>query len=382
MPETAQARSPRAVLVTGGAGFIGSHLVDRLVDDGHAVRVLDSLEPQVHGDSSGHRNTSASYVEGSVLDRSVVASALEGVDSVVHLAAQVGVGQSMYDMARYVQENCTGTAVLFEETAHRRSDISSLVVASSMSIYGEGQYACDRCGRDDVTVRRAPGDLAEGRWEPRCTECGEDARAVATSEEKRLESSSIYATTKRDQEDLALVFGRAYSIRTVALRFFNVYGARQSLSNPYTGVAAIFAGRLLNRRPPTVFEDGLQSRDFVHVSDVVEGICRALWSDATGDVAINLGTGTPTTVLGVAEALAAELGVDVAPDVTARFRQGDIRHCFADITRARSLLGYEPTVAFADGVGELVAWIQREQPNAEDRVEVSTSELEHRGLIV
>jgi len=370
------------VLVTGGAGFIGSHLVDRLVADGRDVRVLDSLEPQVHGDSEGHRNADASYIKGSVLDRTLVAPALEGVDAVVHLAAQVGVGQSMYDMARYVEENCTGTAVLLEEMAKRRDGISSFVVASSMSIYGEGQYACDGCGSGEVSVRRAPAQLAAGDWEPRCAECGSTTRAVPTSEAKRLESSSVYATTKRDQEDLALVFGRAYSVRTVALRFFNVYGPRQSLSNPYTGVAAIFAGRLLNRRPPLVFEDGLQSRDFVHVSDIVEAIVRSLESAEVGDVAINVGTGASTSVLEVAHTLSASLGLDFQPEINGRFRQGDIRHCFADIGRARSLLGYEPAVTFREGMDELVRWIERDQPGAEDRVHLSTVELEDRGLIV
>ncbi|MEA2273883.1 MAG: dTDP-L-rhamnose 4-epimerase [Solirubrobacteraceae bacterium] len=383
MPEqSGNAPSPRAILVTGGAGFIGSHLVDRLVADGHEVRVLDTLEPQVHGDSKGHRNAGASYVEGSVLDRDLVAPALEGVDAVVHLAAQVGVGQSMYDMARYVQENCTGTAVLLEEMARRRDEISSLVVASSMSIYGEGQYACDGCGRDEVGVSRVADDLAAGAWEPRCAECGAPAHAVPTPETKRLESSSIYATTKRDQEDLALVFGRAYSVRTVALRFFNVYGPRQSLSNPYTGVAAIFAGRLLNGRPPLVFEDGLQSRDFVHVSDIVEAIVRSMTSDDVGDVAMNVGTGASTSVLEVARTLSASLGLDIQPEINGRFRQGDIRHCIADIERARTLLGYEPRVTFADGMAELVRWIEQDQPKAEDLVQTSTVELEDRGLIV
>jgi dTDP-L-rhamnose 4-epimerase len=336
----------------------------------------------VHGDSRGHRNSGASYVDGSVLDRELVASSLEGVDAVAHLAAQVGVGQSMYEMARYVNENCTGTGVLLEEMAHRRDRIQSFVVASSMSIYGEGGYACDGCGREDVSVTRSQDDLIAGIWEPRCTQCGTPARAIPTTEDKRLESSSIYATTKRDQEDLSLVFGRAYSVRTVALRFFNVYGPRQSLSNPYTGVAAIFAGRYLNRRPPPVFEDGFQSRDFVHVSDVVEAIVRSLRADDVGDVAINVGTGVPTTVLDVAATLADELGVELSPEVTGRFRQGDIRHCIADISRARSLLGYEPRVAFKEGMGELVRWIEREQPSAEDRVQKSTVELEARGLIV
>jgi dTDP-L-rhamnose 4-epimerase len=377
---TDSVRSP--VLVTGGAGFIGSHVVDRLVAAGRDVRVLDVLEPQVHGDSAGHRHPDATYLHGSILERAVVDQALEGVADVVHLAAQVGVGQSMYEMARYVSENCVGSSVLFEAMAERRDSIGCLVAASSMSIYGEGQYACDTCGAAETPVRRTAEALAAARWEPVCANCGTTARPVPTGEDKRLEASSVYAVTKRDQEDLALVFGRAYGIRTVALRFFNVYGPRQSLSNPYTGVAAIFASRLLNDRPPTVFEDGHQSRDFIHVSDIVRAIELSLGADDVGDVALNVGTGEPTSVLDVAEVLAQELGREISPEIVGRFRHGDIRHCFADIERARALLGYEPQVAFRDGMRELTRWIEAEHPAAEDRVEVSTTELEDRGLIV
>jgi dTDP-L-rhamnose 4-epimerase len=371
-----------AVLVTGGAGFIGSHLVDRLVDAGTSVRVLDVLEPQVHGSSDGHRNPEAEYLDGSVLDRDLVGSALEGVAAVVHLAAQVGVGQSMYEMERYVRENCLGTAVLLEEIAERREAIAALVVASSMSIYGEGQYACDGCGDRDPEVLRTDSALRERQWEPVCARCGAEVRAVPTTERKRLESGSVYATTKRDQEDLCLVFGRAYGIRTVALRFFNVYGPRQSLSNPYTGVAAIFSSRLLNLEPPLVFEDGLQSRDFIHVSDIVQGIELALEHEGADGLALNIGTGRPTTVLDVAHALGAAMEREIDPQIVHRFRHGDIRHCYADISAARDALGYAPRVAFEDGMRELCGWIAEEAPAAEDRVSASTSELEQRGLVI
>jgi dTDP-L-rhamnose 4-epimerase len=370
------------VLITGGAGFIGSHLVDRLVAEGHGVRVLDSLEPQVHGSSAGYRNPEAEYIEGSVLDRELVRSALGSVSSVVHLAAQVGVGQSMYEMERYVRDNCIGTAVLLEEMAAARDSLESLVVASSMSIYGEGQYHCDGCADADPVVVRTDDALRERRWEPVCRRCGAEVRAVPTSERKRLESGSIYATTKRDQEDLCLVFGRAYGVRTVALRFFNVYGPRQSLSNPYTGVAAIFSSRLMNGERPLVFEDGLQSRDFIHVSDIVQGIQRALTEQSADGLALNIGTGRQTSVLDVARTLAEAMELDIEPEVVGRFRQGDIRHCFADIGAAREALGYEPTVEFANGMAELCAWIARDAPPAEDRVGRSTSELEERGLVI
>ena len=371
-----------AVLVTGGAGFIGSHLVDRLVQQGRTVRVLDALESQVHGQTNGYRNKHAEYLKGTILDRALVERAIEGVGAVVHLAAQVGVGQSIYEMARYVRENSLGTAVLLEALAEKRDAISSLVVASSMSIYGEGQYACPGCGTNEAEVVRTPAALRERRWEPVCTACGTEVRPLATSERKRLRADSVYAVTKRDHEDLCLIFGRAYGVRTVALRFFNVYGRRQSLSNPYTGVVAIFASRLMNAASPAVFEDGLQTRDFVHVSDIVQAIEMALSTDRVGDVSLNVGTGVPTTVCEIARVLAGELMVGIAPSVVGRFRHGDIRHCYADISAIRKALGYEPRIGLEEGLRDLVAWIGQSAPPALDLTHRSNRELEARGLVV
>lgn len=370
------------VLITGGAGFIGSHLVDRLVELGYRVQVLDSLEPQVHGNSSGHRNAGAEYLVGSVLDADAVARSLIGVDAVVHFAAQVGVGQSMYDIRRYVRENCEGTAVLLEALAERRDSVGTLLVASSMSIYGEGQYKCQPCVREDATAYRPAERLEAGLWEPVCAQCGAELESIATSENKRLECASVYAITKRDQEELCLVGGHAYGIRTTALRFFNAYGPRQSLSNPYTGVAAIFAGRLLNGNAPLVYEDGLQSRDFVHVSDVVRGVVLALEKPEADALAINLGTGRRSTILDVARSLARELAVETELSLPGQFRVGDIRHCFADLTRARDVLGYEPQIDLGAGLSDLVRWIEAERPTAVDRVETSSHELVTRGLVV
>lgn len=370
------------VLVTGGAGFIGSHLVDRLVERGRSVVVIDSLEPQVHGGSRGYRNPGARYVEGSILDREALGHALEGAGEVVHLAAQVGVGQSMYEMSRYVGDNTLGTVALLEEMARRRDQIRSLVVASSMSIYGEGQYRCDTCGTDDAVVVRTLEALRSREWEPVCESCGGPVIAVPTRESKRIRCESVYAITKRDQEELSLVFGRAYGVRTVALRFFNVYGPRQSLSNPYTGVAAIFSSRLLGGRAPEVFEDGLQTRDFIHVSDIAEAIHLALTRQAVGDVALNVGTGVATSVLDVAHILGEELGVDVAPQIVGRFRHGDIRHCYADPSRASDGLGFQARVPFRDGMRELAAWIKESSPPAVDLTERAAEELAERGLVL
>jgi dTDP-L-rhamnose 4-epimerase len=370
------------VLVTGGAGFIGGHLVDRLVDEGRSARVLDSIEPQVHGSSLGHRNPGVEYLEGSVLDPQALKDALDGVGSVVHLAAQVGVGQSMYEMSRYVRDNTLGTVVLLEAMAERGDQMSSLVVASSMSIYGEGQYRCDTCGVDDAVAIRTPEALRARRWEPTCQRCGSSIKPLPTTESKRLRSDSVYAITKRDQEDLCLVYARAYGVRAVALRFFNVYGPRQSLSNPYTGVAAIFSSRIINGQRPSIYEDGLQSRDFIHVSDIVEAIRLALDTDSVGDAALNVGTGVATTVLDVAKILAEQLGVDLGPEIVNQFRQGDIRHCFADPTAATDQLGFTAKVRFRDGMGELGRWIADESPPALDRTHEAAEELARRGLVL
>jgi dTDP-L-rhamnose 4-epimerase len=364
-------------LVTGGAGFIGSHLVRSLLERGDEVVVLDSLEPQVHGDTPPNLPASVELVVGDVGDRAAADHALRGVDRVVHLAAAVGVGQSMYEIARYTERNTMATARFLERVVAQRPMPVKLVVASSMSIYGEGEYACDEHGR------MAPGPRPEEQlltrsWELTCDRCGNELRPVGTSEAKALIPTSIYAITKRDHEEFSIVTGAAYGIPAVALRFFNVYGPGQALSNPYTGVAAIFASRLLNRRAPIVFEDGRQSRDFIHVSDIVRGIVLALESDRAAGHAVNLGTGVPTTVAEVAHVIASGLGLEIEPELNGQYRAGDIRHCRADVTRARELLGFEARVSFAEGMGELLEWLRGQ--HAVDRVDDATSELAARGL--
>jgi dTDP-L-rhamnose 4-epimerase len=367
------------ILVTGGAGFVGSHLVDALLAAGHAVRVLDSLEPQVHGPerrAPEWLDRRAELVVGDVRDRAAVARALEGVEAVFHEAAAVGVAQSMYEIERFVSVNSVGTAVLLEEIVARRDRIRRMVVASSNTIYGEGSCrAAD--GRPLHPGPRPEAQLAARRFEPE-DEAGRPLTPVPTAEDKPLRPTTVYAITKRDHEELFLTVGSAYGIPAVALRYFNIYGPRQTLSNPYTGVMAIFSARLRNGNRPIVFEDGLQTRDFVHVSDIVRANLLALESDAAPGGTYNVGTGQATPVGRVAELLGEALGTGLAPDVTHRYRPGDVRHCFADIGRARRDLGYEPRVALADGLRELLAW-QLTQP-AEDRVAEATRELERRGL--
>jgi dTDP-L-rhamnose 4-epimerase len=361
----------RSLLVTGGAGFIGSHLVDELLEHGYRVRVLDSLVGQVHGGSGPPEflDRDAEFQEGDVRDHVAVRRALDGVDGVVHLAARVGVGQSMYEIAEYANVNSFGTAVLLQELLDR--PVQKLVVASSMSIYGEGET------EPVPAVERTRGDLERRRFEPR-GQSGEELTAVPTRETKQAENSSVYALTKYDQERLCLLFGSAYSVPTVALRFFNVYGPRQALSNPYTGVLAIFASRLLNGRPPLVYEDGEQRRDFVSVHDVTRACRLALEGDGADGLPVNIGSGESVTVLEIGQRLADILGLDIEPKVTGQYRAGDIRHCFADVSRARKLLGFEPLVDLQSGMRELAEWLTTQR--AEDHFEHASAELVSRRL--
>ena len=363
-------------LVTGGAGFIGSHLVRRLRELGDEVVVVDSLDEQVHG-SIPELPDGVRFIHADVGDPEAIDDALAGIDRVVHLAAVVGVGQSMYEIDRYVRRNTQATATFLERLVAAKRAPERLVVASSMSIYGEGEYRCDEHGL--VAPRPRPEEqLLSREWECLCPRCRRVLTPTCTREEKRLLPTSVYAVTKRDHEELCLVVGAAYGIPTVALRFFNVYGPGQALSNPYTGVAAIFASRLLNGNAPLIFEDGNQSRDLIHVSDIVSGIALALESDEAVGEAINLGTGRATSVRGIADILAAGLGVDIEPKIISQYRAGDIRHCYADVSLARELLGFEAEIGLEDGMRDLVRWLGEQ--TAEDRVEAAAGELSARGL--
>lgn len=368
------------VLITGGAGFIGSHLADELLGRGYGVRVLDCLCPQVHGEGAGrpeYLDGEVEFIGGDVRDPEAVRRALAGVDAVFHLAAAVGVGQSMYQIARYTDVNNLGTAVLLE--ALIESPVAKLIVASSMSIYGEGLYQ-DPDGNISVGLERAVEQLHNHQWEVRNNR-QQALVPLPTPESKPPSLASVYALSKYDQERLCLMIGRAYAIPTVALRFFNVYGPRQALSNPYTGVLAIFASRLLNDRPPVIFEDGLQRRDFVSVHDVAQACRLALEvPDAAGRV-LNVGSGHSYTILEIAQRMAAVMGKrHIEAEISAKYRVGDIRHCFADIRLARRLLGYEPRVELNDGLVELAEWL--EGRTADDRVGQMQAELNKRGLAI
>ena len=372
------------VLITGGAGFVGSHLADALALAGHEVILFDNLEPQVHGPGTTRPPylDSAHRLEcGDIRDAGALAPLIREADVIFHLAAMVGVGQSMYQVRRYTDVNVMGVATLLEimATERNRLHVRKLLVASSMSIYGEGAYACAACG--PVAPRlRSVEQLTDAEWEPRCPRCAAELRPLPTGEDKPLYPTSIYAINKRDHEEMALAFGQAYDLPAVALRFFNIYGSRQALTNPYTGVAAIFSGGMLAGRAPLIYEDGLQQRDFVHVSDIAQACSLAMASPAADHQVLNVGTGRPTSVLRVAELLAQELSWRGGFEITRKFRAGDVRHCFADITRIRALIGYAPRYRFEDGIAELVAWV-REQHAVAGSANEAAEQLAAHGLV-
>jgi dTDP-L-rhamnose 4-epimerase len=371
---------PQRILITGGAGFIGSHLADDLVRHGYAVRALDNLSPQVHGiggERPAYLDQEVELVIGDVRDPETVRRALRGADGVFHFAASVGVGQSMYEIAQYVGVNDLGTAVLLEALIER--PVERLVVASSMSIYGEGLYR-DRAGSLVSGCERSVEQLRRSQWELHDGD-GHPLVPIPTQESKSPTLASVYALSKYDQERMCLMVGAAYGIPTTALRFFNVYGARQALSNPYTGVLAIFAARLLNDNPPLIFEDGRQRRDFVHVRDVARACRLAYRTPEAAGQALNIGGGCDRTIEEIARLLAAELGREhLTPQITGKYRVGDIRHCFADMSKTRAVLGYEPRIGLEEGIRELAQWLEGQ--NAADRCQEASRALELRGLTV
>jgi dTDP-L-rhamnose 4-epimerase len=368
------------VLITGGAGFIGSHLADRLLSEGHHVRAFDNLDAQVHpaGGRPAYLADDIELVQGDVRDRDAVRAALDGIDTVVHFAAAVGVGQSMYEIERYTSINAIGVAVLLEEIVERRGEIEKLLVASSMSIYGEGQYRNPKTGERGLAPGLRPEvQLAARQWDL----TGEDGTVLEpepTAETKPLRPTSIYAINKRDHEEMVLAVGAAYGIPSVALRFFNVYGERQALSNPYTGAAAIFASRLLNDKPPLIFEDGKQTRDFIDVRDIAHCCMLALTHDGADGRTLNVGTGVPTSIRKVADVIARGLGKEIEPEIANQYRAGDIRHCYADTQLAEELLGFRAEIRFESGMQKLLAWLETQE--ASDTVDAAREALVVRGL--
>lgn len=366
------------ILITGGAGFIGSHVADELLQHGYRVRALDSLVPQVHGPDQlrpDYLNPDVELVVGDVRDPDAVRRALDGIDAVYHFAAVVGVGQSMYEIEEYTNVNNVGTAVLLE--ALIKYPVERLIVASSMSIYGEGSYRKPD-GAVVNGVERTLYQLKRGEWELRDRD-GSVLTPVPTPETKKPYLRSVYALSKFDQERMCLMVGEAYNIPTVGMRFFNVFGTRQALSNPYTGVLAIFASRLLNGNPPLIYEDGNQQRDFVSVYDIAQACRLALEAPAAPGLTFNIGSGQQYLVRDIAKRMAAALGREhIDPEITGKYRVGDVRHCFPDITRAREVLGYTPRVMLDDGMITLAEWLEGQM--ATDLVSEARAELATRGL--
>lgn len=367
------------ILITGGAGFIGSHLADALIKQGHRVTIFDNLHPQVHGHNPqipDYLNKEAVFIYGDIRDEVALLNALSGITVVFHFAAYTGVGQSMYQIGEYIDVNIRGTAVLMELLSQKKNTVRKLILASSRAVYGEGLYSCNTHG----VVHPAPrpiSQLEQKQWEVKCPRCGQDIISVPTSENAPLDPYSIYAISKQGQEQICHLIGETYEIPVVTLRYFNVYGPRQSLRNPYTGVINVFLTRLMNGKPPQVYEDGRELRDFVHVQDIVQACMLAMTTDKVNGHLVNVGTGQRHSLLQIAQIVAQELG-GPSPVITGQFRVGDIRHCYADIAAAQRLLGYRPKVSFDIGLSKYIQQISNQQWN--DLSSVAERELTRRGL--
>lgn len=373
------------VLVTGGAGFIGSNISLKLIAQGHEITVLDSLSPQIHGEDPASTSPlyrsvkdQVHFIQGSVCDQDALVKALAGQDAIVHLAAETGTGQSMYEIKKYVDVNIGGTALLLDLLTNAKHSVKKVVVASSRSIYGEGKYR-SRSGEVVYPEGRDEADMRRGIFDPVCPVTGEPLEVLPTDEESKIHPSSIYGITKQNQEQMVLVACGAIGIAASALRYQNVYGPGQSLSNPYTGILSIFSTRIKNGNPINIFEDGKESRDFVFIDDVVDATILALTRDEANGQVFGIGSGVATDVLTVARALAGNYGVEVPINVTGNFRLGDIRHNYADLTKARKLLGFEPKVDFPTGVKAFCNWVDAQEVQ-QDNYEASIAEMKAKGL--
>lgn len=367
------------VLITGGAGFIGSHLTDELIANGHGVTVLDLLHPQVHGEAQtipDYLNPDVTLIKADVRDKNALQSALVDKTIVYHFASYTGVGQSMYQISEYMDVNVQGTAVLMELLSQQKQKIKRLILSSSRAVYGEGAYLCKQCGIVHPSARPLE-QLRDARWEVECPQCGQEVTAIPTPESTTPDPHSIYAISKQNQEQVCLLLGETYDIPVVVLRYFNVYGPRQSLSNPYTGVISTFITRLINGRNLNIYEDGLESRDFVHVKDIVQACILAMQKEEAIGQIINVGTGDALTLFQIAQIITDKFD-GPSPVITGQSRAGDIRHCYADLTQAQKLLGFSPKIKFSDGVDDLIAGLGAER--LEDQSALAEEELIKRRL--
>ena len=371
------------ILVTGGAGFIGSHLIDELLLKKHEIVVYDNLEPQVHGNldkAPEYLAKDITFIKNDIRNRGALLKSLLDVEVVYHLAAMVGVGQSMYQIDRYVDVNTLGTARLLDILINEPNNVKNLIVASSMATYGEGRYSCEDCGKVNPKLRNQE-QLERQEWELFCPICGKTAKPIPTDEEKYQDCVSLYALTKKEQEKMCLLIGETYGIRTTALRFFNVYGSRQALSNPYTGVCAILSSNLLCNNSPIIFEDGNQTRDFVHIKDICQALILSMEKQNATNEIFNVGTGNSISINQVSEILARYINPEIKPKITNHYRPGDIRHCFADISKISSKLGFKPRISFEEGMKELIEWVKLQQGNVEDKSQIAANELKKKRLM-
>lgn len=373
----------KKILIIGGAGFIGSHLVDNLLQRGHEITVYDILESQVHGDlfePPKYLARDIKFIQQDIRNITKLSAALEDIEVVINLAAMVGVGQSMYQINKYVDVNILGNAKLLDLLVNEKNDVSKLIIASSMSTYGEGAYKCSNCGEISPNLREIR-QLEKKDWELNCPNCDQKIEPIPTREDKPQDCTSIYALTKKEQEKMCLLIGDTYGINTTALRLFNVYGSRQALSNPYTGVCAIFSSRLLNNNPPIIYEDGNQTRDFVHVKDICQSFILAMEKKNSIGEIFNVGGGKPISIKYIAEILSKYINPDIKPTITNKYRYGDIRHCFADISKISTDLGYKPTIKFEEGIKELIEWVKTQRGKVKDKYSAANNELKEKGLI-
>ena len=373
------------VLITGGAGFIGSNIALKLINKGYGVTVLDSLSEQIHG--ANPEKTSPLYqsikrkvnfIHGDVKNRSDWEKALSDIDYVIHLAAETGTGQSMYEIKKYVDTNIGGTALLLDILTNSKHHVKRVVVAESRAIYGEGKYHCPRCG-DVYPMERMEEDMAKGDFECKCPKCGGEVELVATTEESDIHPSSVYGIAKQVQGQLVHLVCKSIGVESVSFRYQNVYGPGQSLSNPYTGILSIFSTRIKNGNGLNIFEDGKETRDFVYIEDVVDATILGMEVPEANGHVFNIGTGVATDVLTVANTLCEKYGTQVPITVSGNYRLGDIRHNYADITAARNILGFEPKWNFSDGIDQFCKWVNQQEVQ-EDNYEASIEEMKKKGL--
>lgn len=373
------------VLITGGAGFIGSNLALKLIVKGYKVTVLDTLSKQIHGDNPEETSPlyqsikdKVTFIKGSVTSREDWMRALEGQDAVIHLAAETGTGQSMYEIQKYVDTNIGGTALLLDILTNTKHSVKRVLVAESRAIYGEGKYHCEKCG-DVYPSDRRDEDMAKGDFECHCPKCGGRVKLVATTEDSAIHPSSVYGISKQVQGQLVHLVCQTICIESVSFRYQNVYGPGQSLTNPYTGILSIFSTRIKNHNGINIFEDGLESRDFVYIDDVVDATILGLEVPEANGRVFNVGTGVATDVLTVANTLCEKYGIEVPITVSGNYRLGDIRHNYADITLARNILGFKPKWSFSQGIEQFTNWVNQQEIQ-EDKYEASIEEMKRKGL--